>query len=156
MVDWKVAKRIVRAGLTTAIVDGLFSSVLTLLYGSTVSRLFQNVASTVIGKSAFTMGARATALGVLMHCCVAFFWSAVFVLLVMRSSRIRAVLASRYGKIKVASLYGPAIWLVMSLLVIPILLHRPPTITYRWWIQLVGHFPFVGLPIVLSATPRTQ
>jgi uncharacterized membrane protein YagU involved in acid resistance len=147
-------KRIVRAGLTTAIVDGLFSSVLTLLYGSTVSRLFQNVASTVIGKSAFTMGARATALGVLMHFSVAFFWSAVFVLLVMRSARIRAVLASRYGKIKVSSLYGPAIWLVMSLLVIPILLHRPPTITYRWWIQLAGHFPFVGLPIVLSATPR--
>jgi hypothetical protein len=32
------------------------------------------------------------------------------------------VLASRYRKINFASLYGPAIWLVMSLLVIPILL----------------------------------
>ena len=145
-------KRIIRAGLTTAIVDGLFSSILTLIYGSTVSRLFQNVASTVLGKSAFTMGARSTALGVLMHCTVAFFWSAVFVLLVMRSARIRAVLASRYGAIKVASVYGPAIWLVMSLLVIPILLRRPPTINYRWWIQLIGHFPFVGIPIVASAT----
>ena len=149
------ATRIVRAGVTTAIIDGLFSSVLTVIYGSTVSRLFQNVASTVIAKSAFTMGARATALGVLMHFGVAFFWSAVFVLLVMRPAPIRAVLASRYGKIKVASLYGPAIWLVMSVLVIPILMHRPPTITYRWWIQLAGHFPFVGLPIVLSATRPT-
>ena len=148
-------RRIVRAGLTTAIIDGLFSSVLTVLYGSTVSRLFQNVASTLIGKSAFTMGARGTLLGILMHCTVAFFWSAVFVLIVMRSARVRGVLASRFGKTKVAAAYGPAIWLVMSLVVIPILLRRPPTITYRWWIQLAGHFPFVGLPIVTAATPTT-
>ena len=98
------------------------------------------------------MGARATALGVLMHCAVAFFWSAVFVLAVMRSAGVRAVLASRFGRTKVAALYGPAIWLVMSLVVIPILLRRPPAITYRWWIQLAGHFPFVGLPMGAAAT----
>jgi len=34
--------------------------------------------------------------------------------------------------------------------VIPLLRHQPTPITYRWWIQLVGHFPFVGLPIVAS------
>ena len=27
---------------------------------------------------------------------------------------------------------------------------RPPTISYRWWIQFFGHFPFVGIPIVAS------
>ena len=36
----------------------------------------------------------------------------------------------------------------MSLVVIPLLVRRPPTIGFRWWVQLVGHFPFVGLPIV--------
>lgn len=40
---------------------------------------------------------------------------------------------------------------VMSLIVIPLLVHRPPTITVRWWIQLLGHIPFVGLPIVASS-----
>jgi uncharacterized membrane protein YagU involved in acid resistance len=145
--------RLVRAGLTTAIIDGLFSSVLSVAaYGSTVSRLFQGVAATLVGSSAFTGGARTTALGVLMHCGVAFAWSAVFVFAVMGSARIRSVLASRFGALKVASVYGPAIWLVMSLLVIPVLLHRPPTISIRWWVQLVGHFPFVGIPIVASAS----
>ena len=145
--------RLVRAGLMTAIIDGLFSSVLSVAaYGSTVSRLFQGVAATLVGGSAFTGGARMTALGVLMHCGVAFGWSAVFVFAVMRSARIRRVLGSRFGAVKVASVYGPAIWLVMSLVVVPVLLHRPPTITFRWWVQFFGHFPFVGLPIVASAS----
>jgi uncharacterized membrane protein YagU involved in acid resistance len=145
--------RLVRAGLTTAIIDGLFSSILNVAaYGSTASRLFQGVASTVLGDSAFTGGARTTALGMLMHCGVAFGWSAVFVFVVMRSARIRSVLVSRYGALKVASVYGPAIWLVMSLLVIPVMLQRPPAISIRWWVQLFGHFPFVGIPIVASAS----
>jgi hypothetical protein len=143
---------LVRAGLTTAALDGLFSSVLSVAaYGSTVSHMFQGVAAVLVGSSSFTGGARTTGLGVIMHCSVAFGWSAVFILLVMRSSRIRGVLASPYGVLKVASVYGPAIWLVMSLLVIPAMVHRPPAISIRWWVQLIGHVPFVGLPIVASA-----
>jgi hypothetical protein len=42
--------------------------------------------------------------------------------------------------------------MVMSLAVIPILVHRPPAITYRWWIQWFGHIPFVGIPIVASSS----
>jgi uncharacterized membrane protein YagU involved in acid resistance len=63
---------------------------------------------------------------------------------------VRRVLDTPYGVAKVAAVYGPFIWLMMSLVVIPLLTHRPPTITYRWWVQLIGHFPFVGLPIVAS------
>ena len=145
--------RIVRAGLTTSITDGLFASVLSVAaFGSTVTRLFQGVASTLVGESAFTGGTGTPVLGMIMHCGVAFGWSAVFVLLILRSPRIRRVLASRYGVIKVASVYGPAIWLVMSLMVIPLLLRRPPSITVRWWAQLIGHAPFVGIPIVASAS----
>jgi hypothetical protein len=141
--------RFLRAGVATAIVDGLFSSVLNVAaYGSTVSRLFQGVAATLIGNSAFTGGARTTALGVLMHCGVAFAWSAVFVFVVMRSAWIRRLLAARYGVVRVASVYGPAIWMMMSLVVIPVLLERPPSIAFRWWVQFFGHVPFVGLPIV--------
>lgn len=141
--------RIARAGLLTALVDGLFSSVLSAgFYGSTVTRLFQGVAATLLGRGAFDGGARTALIGVLMHVGVAFGWSAVFMLLVTRSAWIRRVLASPFGVVKVASVYGPCVWLVMSLVVIPVLVHRPPAITYRWWIQLVGHFPFVGIPIV--------
>lgn len=148
----EAVSRLVRAGLTTAIVDGLWAIFLSVVvYDSTFSRLWQGVAATLVGSSAFSGGARTTALGVLMHCGVAFGWSAVFVFVVMRSARIRGVLASRYGVLKVAAVYGPAIWLVMSLLVIPLLLQRPPTLSVRWWVQLLGHIPFVGIPIVASA-----
>jgi hypothetical protein len=144
--------RLVRAGLLTGVVDGLFSSILNVVaYRSTVSRLFQGVASVLLGPEAFNGGLRTVAVGVLMHFGVAFAWSAVFLFLVLRSRRVRGVLASRYGVVKVAALYGPFIWMVMSLAAIPILVHRPPTITYRWWIQWFGHIPFVGIPIVASS-----
>lgn len=141
--------RLVRAGLLTGIIDGLFSSVLSaFFYGSTVSRLWQGVASTLLGAQAMDGGTRTVAIGLLMHFGVAFAWSAVFVFVVMRSQRIRELVKSPAGTVKVAAVYGPAIWLVMSLAVIPLLTGRPPAITIRWWIQLIGHFPFVGLPIV--------
>ncbi|HKV12048.1 MAG TPA: hypothetical protein VJ725_28140 [Thermoanaerobaculia bacterium] len=139
--------RLVRAGLLTGLIDGLFASVQSFLSGSTVTTLFQRVASTLLGPEALEGGTRTALIGVLMHFGVAFFWSAVFLLLAQKSAWIRRVLASRYGAVKVASWYGPMIWLVMSLIVIPLLVHRPPTITSRWWVQLIGHFPFVGLPI---------
>jgi hypothetical protein len=143
--------RLVRAGLVTGVIDGLFSSVLNVFaYGSTVTRLFQGVAATLLGREALDGGTSTAAVGVLMHFGVAFGWSAVFLFLVMRWFWSRRLLASRYGAIKVASLYGPFIWMVMSLAVIPSLVGRFPAINVRWWIQLLGHIPFVALPIVAS------
>jgi hypothetical protein len=151
--------RLVRAGLLTGITDGLFSSVLSVaFYHSTVTRLFQGVAATLLGSEAFTGSTTTAAFGVLMHFGVAFGWSAVFLLLVMRSRWIRDVLTSPHGVVKVASLFGPFIWMAMSLVVIPLLVHRPPAIGFRWWVQLIGHIPFVGLPIVASigrGSPRS-
>jgi uncharacterized membrane protein YagU involved in acid resistance len=148
------SSRLLRAGLLTGVVDGLFATVQSLIAGSTVTRLWQGVASVLLGKSAFAGGTRTALIGVLMHFAVAFAWSAVFLLLVSRSASLRRVLASRGGIIKVALVYGPLIWVVMSCAVIPLLTHRPPNITLRWWVQLLGHFPFVGLPIVASIAYR--
>jgi hypothetical protein len=144
--------RLLRAGLLTAVVDGLFASVSSVFYGSTPARVFQGVASVLLGREALNGGTRTALIGVLMHVAVAFFWSAVFLLLVLRSRRVRSRLASSYGLAKVAAVYGPFIWMVMSLVVIPALVRRPPTIGARWWIQLVGHIPFVGMPIVAAST----
>jgi hypothetical protein len=145
------SRRLIRAGLLTGVSDGLFSTVLSIFfYHSTATRLWQGVASTLLGRTAFDGGTPTALFGLLMHFGVAFGWSAVFLFLVMRSGWVRRLLASRYGVVKVAAWYGPCIWLVMSLVVIPVLLHRPPSITLRWWIQLIGHMPFVGVPIVAS------
>lgn len=149
--------RLVRAGLLTGITDGLFSSVLVVFfYGSTVTRLWQGVASTLLGQEAFDGGTRTALIGILMHFGVAFGWSAVFLFVVLRSARVRRVLQSPYGAFKVASWYGPLVWLVMSLVVIPLLVHRAPAINFRWVVQLIGHFPFVGLPIAWSAKPGSE
>ncbi|HEX8903400.1 MAG TPA: hypothetical protein VF771_01020 [Longimicrobiaceae bacterium] len=141
-------RRALRAGLVTGIVDGLWACVLvTVFYHSTITRLWQGVAATLLGPSALQGGTATAAIGVAMHFGVALGWSAVFLALAERSRRVRRLLASRLGPLKAAAVFGPFVWMVMSLLVIPILTHRPPRITIRWWIQLLGHIPFVGLPI---------
>src|SRR5215510_1871149 len=149
--DRDALSRVARAGALTGVTDGLFSSVLYVaFYHSTVQRLFQGVASTLLGPEAFNGGALTFAIGVLMHFGVAFGWSVVFLLFIDRLRWISRLLNSQYGVVKVASLYGPFIWMVMSLAVIPVLLHRPPAINVRWLVQLIGHIPFVGIPIVAS------
>lgn len=141
--------RLLRAGLLTGVSDGLFASFLSVVvYHSTFSRLWQGVASVPLGRGALEGGPRTVAIGLAMHFTVAFTWSAVFLFLVMRSARVREVLASPWGVLKVASIYGPFIWLTMSMLVIPAFTHRLPTITSRWWIQLIGHIPFVATPML--------
>src|SRR5262245_26312397 len=158
--DHDSLSRVARAGVLTGITDGLFSSVLSVaFYHSTVQRLFQGVASTLLGAEAFNGGAPTFAIGVLMHFGVAFGWSVVFLLIVKRAPRIYSLLKSPYGVVKVASLYGPFIWMVMSLAVIPLLLQLPPAISIRWLVQLIGHIPFVGIPIVASigrGAPRSE
>jgi hypothetical protein len=149
--------RLARAGLLTGVTDGLFSSVLSVaFYHSTVTRLFQGVASVLIGPEALSGGTRTAAIGLLMHFGVAFGWSVVFLVLAMNSARLRTLLGTRSGAVTAASLYGPVVWVAMSLAIIPLLVHRPPTINIRWWVQFVGHAPFVGLPIVASIAPGSS
>lgn len=147
--------RLVRAWLTTAVADGLFSSGLAALaYGSTVTRLWQSVASALLGPPAMEGGTRTVLIGVIMHVGVALAWSVVFFAAYEMSKGIRAFVASPFGVLKTASIYGPVIWMVMSFVVIQSLTHRPPTITYRWWVQFFGHIPFVAVPIVASIARR--
>lgn len=142
--------RLVLAGLLTGVTDGIFASVQSVLSGSTVTRLWQGVASVPLGPSVLEGGTRTALLGVLLHFCTAFWWSAVFFFLYNRSARIREIIRSRFGALKVASVYGPLIWIVMSVVVIPLFTHRPPVIRPRWWVQFFGHILFVALPIVGS------
>ena len=145
-----VARRLLRAGALTAFVDGIFASVLSLIYGNTIARVWQGVASVLLGAGALTGGTRTALIGVLMHVGVAFTWSAVFLLTMSQSAWLRRVRRSPGGVLKIACVYGPLIWMVMSLAVIPALAHRPPAITGRWWVNFFGHIPFVAVPILLG------
>ena len=139
---------LVRAWLLTAITDAIFSSVLiSVFYGSTVARLWQGVASVLLGPTALEGGMRTVLIGLLMHLGVALTWSTVFLILYSSWPALQRLIASPGGVIKVASIYGPCIWMVMSFVVVATLTHKPPAITYRWWIQFFGHIPFVAVPI---------
>lgn len=140
---------LLRTWFTIAIVDFVFASCLSVFaYGSTFSRLWQGVASVVLGTSALQGGTRTVLFGLLLHVCVAFTWSAVFLTLAKSIAPIQRMIATPGGILAIAGVYGPSIWLVMSLVVIPLATGRPPSITVRWCIQLIAHIPFVALPIV--------
>ena len=138
--------------LVTAAWDFVCATLLSgLAYGSTFSRLWQGVASTVLGPAALTMGPRGVAAGLGLHVAVALVWSAAFVLAVASSTALRRAIASPTGAIVAALAYGPLIWLVMSLVVIPLAAGRPPAFGFRWWVQVFAHVPFVTLPLVFTA-----
>jgi hypothetical protein len=140
------------AGAVTAVVDGLFSSALTVFaYGAPVTRLWQSVASTLLGATAMTGGTPAVVVGLSLHVLVAFTWAAVLVFGALRLAAVRRLLARPAGPMLLALAYGPLIWIVMSCAVIPAFTHRPPAINARWWVQLLGHVPFVALPMAIVA-----
>src|SRR6185436_6788800 len=126
-------RRWLQAGLVTAITDFLFSSILVkFFYGSTVTRLWQGVASVPLGQDAFNGGLRTVLIGVGIHVCVAFAWTTVFLVLLTLIPAIDRIAHRRFGLITLAAIYGPLIWMTMSFLVIPSMTHRPPTINYKW------------------------
>lgn len=141
-------ERLARTGLTIGVVDALWAVVLTLAYGRSITALWQGVAAVPFGKSMLDGGASTALLGLGVHVCVAFWWSFVFLVAHTQSAALRRFVSRDSGMALVAALYGPFIWCVMSLVVIPAMTHNPPVVTTRWAIQLCGHMVFVGLPIV--------
>ena len=143
--------RLVRAWLLTAVCDAIFSSVLvTAFYGSTFARLWQGVASVPLGAAALDGGTRSVLIGLALHLCVALTWSTVFLAIWMSSDAIRRMASSWGGAIALACIYGPCVWMMMSLVLIPAFTHKPPTINFRWWVQFFGHIPFVAFPIIAT------
>ncbi len=141
-----------RVGLVTAVVDFCFASALNVFaYHSSVARVWQGVAATLLGRDALQGGTGTALVGVAMHITVAFSWSAVFLLLASRLPRLRALALSPYGVLKTATLYGPMVWFVMSFAVIPLLLQRPPTVGLRWVVQVFGHIGFVAVPMIAAS-----
>ena len=149
--------RWIRAGLLTGVVDGLFSSVLSVFfYHSTATRLFQGVAATLLGQGALEGGTHTAAIGLLMHFGVAFTWSAILLLLVDHTTRLQRLLQAPLGTVKLSVVWGPLIWVTMSCLVIPVVGHRAPVFNVRWWIQFFGHMVFVALPMVSMVASRAR
>ena len=148
-----LARLLLRTWLTIAAIDFTFASSLSVFaYRSTFARLWQGVAATLLGPSAFQGGTRTILIGIAMHLGVALAWSTVFLILALMWPALRRAIATPAGVLGVAALYGPAIWLFMSAVVVASLTGKPPTYAFRWWVQLVGHIVFVALPIVWTVS----
>ena len=90
-----IRSTLVRAWLTIAVVDWIFASTLGVVaYHSTVARVWQGVASVVLGPSALQGGLRTVLVGTALHLCVAFTWTAVFLGLALLSERLRRIIAT--------------------------------------------------------------
>jgi hypothetical protein len=152
MTDKSFARAVLPVWGVTAAWDFLCATALSVFaYHTTAAHLWQGVASTVLGPTAIDGGAKPVVVGILLHLAVAFTWSALFVAAVRMSPRLRRIIASPSGALGVAAVYGPIIWLVMSIVVIPLATGRPPRFGFRWWVQILAHVPFVTIPLVFTA-----
>jgi hypothetical protein len=146
------ARALLPVWLVTAAWDAVCATALSVFaYGSPAAAVWQGVAATVLGPAALSAGASAVATGLAIHTAVALTWAAVFVAAALAWPALRRAIRTPGGALAVAAAYGPAIWLVMSLVVIPLATGRPPRIGFRWWIQVAAHVPFVSLPLVFTA-----
>ena len=143
------AALLLRSALAVAVIDGLFAIAVyvVVLHRTTVPRLFQGIASTLLGPAAFKGGIAAVGVGLSLHLAVALAWSTVFLVLLRGSPALRRVLSSPSGPVRIAAWYGPFIYLAMSLAIIPLFTHRLPKLDAVWLTILLGHIPFVALPI---------
>src|SRR4051812_7669905 len=132
---------LIQSGFLVALSDFVFASATGMLLKpyATPFRVFRGVASVLFGRPVLDGGTAWALVGIGMHIITAFWWSFVFIMMLRLSRALRDAIQSNSGAVLVALLYGPLIWLFMSLLFIPMMVHRPPTLTAKWWVQLVGH-----------------
>jgi hypothetical protein len=136
--------------LAVALLQGVFAYLAYVAVGSTTTTgLFQGIASALVGRVAYFGGTKTFVLGIVLHVVVALGWSVIFLLLLRGTKFVPRMLATSFGALKVASWYGPLVYVAMSMAVIPLFTHRVPPLTLDWLTMLLGHIPFVGLPIAL-------
>jgi hypothetical protein len=142
---------IVGGGVACAILDGLATSLQFGLKGIRPLRVWQGVASGLLGEPAFREGWVSGGFGVLLHSVIAFTVAAVFI----EASGWVPVLARAYWVS--GPVYGLLVFLVMNLVVVP-LSARPkrPRSRPDMILQVLIHALFVGLPIAMAANRFTS
>jgi len=134
------------AGLLAGVLDGLDAVVfIGLMSGIPVVRVFQFIASGLIGMRAFDGGIPAAALGVVLHFTIAIGAAATFYLLSLKLP----ILLQR--PLLCGPIYGIGVFAFMHYLVVPLsAAPRQPPLRVSSLLNLIfSHIFFVGIPIVL-------
>ena len=136
---------IVLGGLAIGVLDSIAAMVNAWFRGGVApDRVWQYVASSVVGGDAFTGGLAMAALGLFFHFCVAFGVAAVFYILARQLP-----LLIRYAVIA-GMIYGVVVYFAMSYVVVPMTLVRQSAFNWYGLISgLIIHMLFVGLPVAL-------
>ena len=109
-------------------------------------RILQSIAAGLLGRASFSGGWRTAALGLVLHFFIAFVVVLVFVL------ASRALPALRHRPVAAGILYGVAVYLTMTFIVVPA--SAAAGGTPSWPVALNGvliHMFGVGLPAALAA-----
>ena len=139
----RAGRTIAITGLIVGAMDITSAIIITISRGSTVTRLFQFIASGLLGPKAFQGGTATAALGLGLHFVIAFALVAVF----YAASRQIAFL----GRQAVISglVYGLIVFGVMNLIVLPVSAAKPRHTWSGDLIQIGIHMFVIGLPTAL-------
>jgi uncharacterized membrane protein YagU involved in acid resistance len=143
----EITRAIMWGGVLCGTLDAVAAMTSFAIQGTPPARVWQNVSSGLLGAQSFQKGWRTTALGLLLHFLIAFIAASVFCLAAHYIPWMLRV------PIVAGVLYGIAVFLVMSLVVLPRSAMPKRRVTRAGIIsQLIIHMLFVGLPISLSAS----
>ena len=134
-------------GLVVGILDGLFALIFYgWILGVNPLRIFQTVASGVLGRASYEGGVKTLLLGVLIHFVVATCIAAVFYFVSLKLPvLIRHAVFS-------GLIYGMLAYLGMNYVVIPLSRARSGSFSLRTFLPaFIAHALLVGLPIALIA-----
>ncbi len=133
-------------GLAVGVLDALDAIIFFGLQGVSSVRIFQHIASGLLGRASFNGGSATVLLGLLLHFLIAFVLATIYYGASLRFPALirRAVMCGL--------LYGVTVYFVMNYLVLP--LSAAPKVSDSPAIFLngvLGHALLVGLPIALFA-----
>jgi len=131
------------AALISGILDIASALTLSKLKGITPVRLLQTITSGLMGPESYQGGATTAALGIAIHFFIAFAAATVYYAASLRFNALiqHAVLCGL--------LYGIAIHLFMTFIVLPLSALKRPFSAKAFATQWIVHMFFVGLPIAL-------
>jgi hypothetical protein len=142
----KLLPTVLWIGLIAGTLDITENIVFVAFRGITPWRIFQYIASGLLGAGSFQLGWASVVLGFVIHYVIAFTWTAIFCIVATRFSVLcrRPVLSGL--------LYGLLVYVVMNFIVLPLSAlpprPSPPTIVARVNAVLALIF-CIGLPIAL-------
>lgn len=138
---------ILYGGLAVGILDGLFALIFYgLILGVKPLRIFQSVASGVLGRASFEGGTQTFLLGILLHFLVATCIAAVYY---MASLKLPVLI---HRAVICGLVYGMIAYIVMNYVVIPLSAASSGRFSLRTFLPaFIGHAFLVGLPVALIA-----